>query len=65
MAIDGNKADFEKLGFKVEFAPQDDQAYTPITTNPQITDCGYQNAGRISGRDDTQGISAATFAFAT
>ena len=37
--------------------------YTPIATNPQITEMGYQNVGRVCGRDDTQGISAAVFAF--
>jgi len=109
MAIEENKAEMEKAGFKVEFTPQDDQGdpkmgvaiaqklvtdpnvlavaghmnsgvtipasevyakanlamYTPIATNPQITDRGLKNVGRVCGRDDVQGASAAQFAFDT
>lgn len=37
--------------------------YTPMATNPQVTALGYENVGRICGRDDVQGTAAARFAF--
>jgi len=106
LAIEEKKAEIEKLGFKVEFMPQDDSAdpkmgvavaqklvtdpnvlavighmnsgvtipaediyakanlamYTPIATNPKVTELGNKNVGRICGRDDVQGQAAAVFA---
>lgn len=106
MAVKELTPDLEKLGFKVEFIPQDDQAdpkmgvsiaqklvtdpdvlavaghmnsgvtipssevyakanlamYTPIATNPNVTDRNLPNVGRVCGRDDNQGKAAAMFA---
>jgi branched-chain amino acid transport system substrate-binding protein len=35
---------------------------TPGSTNPQVTERGFQNLFRVVGRDDQQGIVAGTFA---
>jgi branched-chain amino acid transport system substrate-binding protein len=35
---------------------------TPASTNPQLTERGFQNTFRICGRDDQQGIVSAAFA---
>ncbi len=34
---------------------------TPASTNPQLTEQGFTNVFRICGRDDQQGLAAATF----
>ena len=35
---------------------------SPANTNPVVTDRGYPNVNRVSGRDDVQGVVGAEFA---
>ena len=34
---------------------------SPAVTHPRLTEAGYVNVDRVCGRDDTQGVGAATF----
>jgi branched-chain amino acid transport system substrate-binding protein len=106
LAVEKMKGNLEKMGYKVDFVPFDDQAkpdvgvanakniiadkdimaiighlnsgvaipssevykevglamILPAVTHPRLTEGGYVNVARVCGRDDTQGVGAATFA---
>src|SRR5215475_10631675 len=79
LAVEKMKGNLEKMGYKVEFVPFDDQAkpssevykevgvvmISPANTNPVVTDRGYPNVDRVCGRDDVQGKVGAEFAHGT